>query len=443
MNEQPGSSKFRSFLFIWFGQLISLTGSGLTGFALGVWVFQQTGSVTQFALIALFSTLPGIIFSPFAGALVDRWDRRIAMIVSDAGAALCTTAIALLLFSGGLQIWHLYLLLSISSTFSAFQWPAYSAATTLLVPKEQLGRASGMVQVAEAVAGIGSPVIAGTLMGMMPVYTIMFIDVSTFLFALLTLILIRVPRPEVSAENLTARGSLWREAVYGWNYITARPGLLGLLLFFASTNFTGSIVQVLFTPLVLSFSSPATLGLIMTIGGVGMLAGSLLMSIWGGPKRRIFGILGFSLLQAVVLFAAGFPPNVVILSAAVFVFLFTGPLISGCSQAIWQTKTAPDVQGRVFSVRRMIAWSSLPLAYILAGPLADRVFEPLMAADGALAGSVGRILGVGPGRGIGLLFILLGSLSLLMTAIISMYRRTRRVEIEIPDAIGVQPIPQP
>jgi len=247
-----------------------------------------------------------------------------------------------------------------------------------------------------------------------------------------------VPRPVISAENLTARGSLLREAFFGWKYITARPGLLGLLLFFASTNFTGSIVQVLFTPLVLSFSNPATLGLIMTIGGVGMLVGSLLMSIWGGPKRRIFGILGFSLLQAVVLFAAGFPPNVMILSAAVFVFLFTSPLINGCSQAIWQTKTAPDVQGRVFSVRRMLAWSSLPLAYILAGPLADQVFEPLMAADGALAGSVGNLLGVGQGRGIGLLFILLGTLSLLMTAIISMFRHTRRVELELPDAIGTQ-----
>ncbi len=442
MNEQPSSSKFRSFLFIWFGQLISLTGSGLTGFALGVWVFQQTGSVTQFALIALFSTLPGIIFSPFAGALVDRWDRRIAMIVSDAGAALCTAIIALLLFTGVLKIWHLYLLLSISSSFSAFQWPAYSAATTLLVPKAQLGRASGMVQVAEAVAGIGAPVMAGTLMGIMPVYSIMFIDFATFLFALVTLTIIRVPRPEISAENLTARGSLWREAMYGWKYITARPGLLGLLLFFASTNFTVSIVQVLFTPLVLSFSNPATLGLIMTMGGVGMLAGSLLMSIWGGPKRRIFGILGFSLLQAIVLFAAGFPPNVAILSAAVFIFMFTSPLINGCSQAIWQTKTAPDVQGRVFSVRRMIAWSSLPLAYILAGPLADKVFEPLMAADGALAGSVGRFLGVGPGRGIGLLFILLGILSLLMTAIISMYRHTRRVELELPDVVISQPAPQ-
>lgn len=425
--------RFRTFLLIWFGQLISLTGSGLTGFALGVWVYLRTGSVTQFALISLFTSLPGIMFSPIAGALVDRWDRRRAMILSDAGAGLCTLIVALLLLAGRLEVWHIYLVMAISSTFSAFQWPAYSAATTLLVSKEHFGRASGMVQISEAVAQIASPVLAGVLMGVIRVQGVILLDFATFLFAVFTLLMARVPRPETTAEGEAGQGSLLREAAYGWTYIRARPGLFGLLLFFAASNFATGIVQVLFTPLVLSFTTAVVLGLLLSVGGLGFLAGSLTMSVWGGPRRRVYGILGSSLLMGAVLFAAGFPPRAWILGAAAFLFFFSLPISNGCSQAIWQSKTAPDVQGRVFAVRRMIAWASLPLAYLVAGPLADRVFEPLLAEGGLLADGLGQIIGVGVGRGIGLLYIILGLMILLATLVAYLYPRLRQVETELPD----------
>jgi MFS family permease len=429
----PGG--FRTFLIIWFGQLVSLAGSGLTGFALGVWVFQRTGSVTQFALISLSTSLPGIVFSPLAGAFVDRWDRRWALIISDTGAGVCTLGIALLLLFSELQVWHIYILMAFSSTFSAFQWPAYSAATTLLVPKKHLGRASGMVQMAQAVAHIISPSLAGVLMGIIQVKGIILIDFATFLCALLTLTFIRIPKPEISAEGRAARGSLLKEAAYGWKYIVRRPGLLGLLLLFAATNFTAGIVQVLFTPLVLSFATAAVLGTILSVGGLGFLSGSLTMSAWGGPKTRVKGIYLFLLLQGCVLFAAGFPPRVGILAAAAFFYFFSHPIINGCSQAIWQCKTAPDVQGRVFAIRRMIAWSSLPLAYLLAGPLADGIFEPLLADGGLLANSIGRIIGTGRGRGIGLLYIILGIVTFGVTTMGFLYPRLRKVEAELPDVI--------
>ena len=435
MAQKPTSSGFRTFLLIWFGQLISLTGTGLTGFALGVWVYQRTGSVTQFALIALATTLPGILFSPIAGALVDRWDRRWAMFISDAGASLCTLSMCLLLFAGRLQVWEIYIAMSISSTITAFQWPAYSAATTLLVSKEHLSRASGMVQIAEAVAQIGSPAIAGVMMGIFPIYLILVVDYGTYLFALFTLLITRFPKPEVTAESKTRQGSLLREAAFGWTYIIARPGLLGLLLYFAANNFTTGFAQVLFTPLVLSFTTPAILGLIMSAGGIGFLGGSLVMSIWGGPRKRVLGILGFNILQGVTLLAAGIPPQLVIYIVAVFFFFFGQPLINGCSQAIWQVKTAPDVQGRVFAMRRMIAWSTMPLSYLLAGPLADHVFKPLLIQGGPLANSVGRIIGVGAGRGIGLFFIIMGIIVLATTAGFYLYPPLRRVEIELPDSI--------
>ena len=435
MTRAAGSKGFRVFLLIWLGQLVSLTGSGLTGFGLGVWVFRRTGLVTQFALISLFTSLPGIVFSPIAGALVDRWDRRWAMIVADTGAGVSTLCVALLLWANRLEVWHIYAAMAVSSTFSAFQWPAYSAATTLLVPKKQFGRASGMVQMAQAVAHIAAPTMAGVLIGIIQVEGIILIDFATFLFAVATLSFVRVPRPEATAEGKTGRGSLLREAAYGWKYIAARRGLLGLLILFAATNFTAGIVQVLFTPLVLSFATAAVLGTILSVGGLGFLTGSLVMGAWGGPRVRAKAIYAFLLLQGCVLFAAGFPPHAVILGAAAFVYFAGHPIINGCSQAIWQSKTAPDVQGRVFAVRRMIAWSSLPLAYVAAGPLADRLFEPLMAEGGALADSIGRIIGVGKGRGIGLLYIILGILTLLATAAALLYPRLRRVEAELPDAI--------
>jgi DHA3 family macrolide efflux protein-like MFS transporter len=426
---------FKTFLLIWFGQLISLAGSGLTGFALGVWVYQRTGSATQFALISLFTTLPGIVFSPIAGALVDRWDRRMAMILSDTGAGLCTLSIALLFLAGRLEVWQIYIVMAVSSTFSAFQWPAYSAATTLLVSTENLGRASGMVQLSEAAAQIGAPVLAGALIGVIQIQGVILIDFATFLFAVFTLLMARVPRPERTAEGRAAQASLLRESAYGWTYIRARPGLFGLLIFFAVNNFAMGIVQVLFTPLVLSFTTPFILGVLLSVAGFGFLAGSILMSVWGGPKQRVYGILGSNLLLGIVLFAAGLPPSVWILGGAAFLAFLSTPITNGCSQAIWQSKTAPDVQGRVFAVRRMIAWASLPLAYLVAGPLADQVFEPLLADGGVLASSIGRVIGVGVGRGIGLLYIILGSMMLMATMIAYLYPRLRHLEAELPDHV--------
>ena len=184
------------FILIWFGQMVSLIGSGLTGFALGVWVYQRTGSVTQLALISLFTILPGIVISPIAGTLVDRWDRRWTMLLGDCGAGLSTLALALLLFADRLELWHIYLATSVSSTCSAFQYPAYAGATTLLVPSQHLGRASGLVHLGRSVAQLISPVLAGILVVTLQIQGVILLDFATFLFALVTLLLVRFPKPK-------------------------------------------------------------------------------------------------------------------------------------------------------------------------------------------------------------------------------------------------------
>lgn len=427
------TQSIRVFVIIWFGQLFSLVGTGLSGFALGIWVYQLTGSVTQFSLILLFTTLPGIIILPLAGALVDRWDRRWTMILSDSVAGLSTLIVALLLFVDNLEVWHIYIATTISSTFNAFQWPAYTALTTQLVPNNYLGRASGMVQFAQAAAQLIAPMLGGILIAFIDIESVLFIDVGTFLFALITLLMVRTPRIEAGTSRQSKENTLLKDILYGWQYLLARTGLLALLLFFAMSNFVNGIVQALLTPLLLSFTSVTILGIVLSIAGSGMLVGSLTMAFWGGPQQRMRGILGFTFLRGLCLVIGGLHPSIMLITVSAFMFMFCLPIGMGCSQAIWQTKVAPEVQGRVFAMRAMIAWSSQPLAFVVAGPLADRLFEPLLMPNGLLVATIGRIIGTGEGRGIALLFILAGCF--MMTASVCAYLspRLRYVETELPD----------
>lgn len=437
MAQQPLKRPMFNFTVIWFGQLISMLGSGMTSFALGVWVYQQTGSVTQFALIALFATLPGIVLSPIAGVLADRWDRRWMMIISDSGSGLSTLALVVLLLSGKLELWHIYLVTTISSSFNSFQWPAYAASVALLVPKQHLGRANGMDQVMRAVGQLLAPALAGALLLSIGLYGVILFDVLSFSFAVITLLLSRIPRPTEPAAPQTR--SVQQDLRAGWSYLVARPGLLTLLLLFGVSNIMIGIVSVLVTPLVLAIASARTLGLVLSLGGSGMLFGSILMSVWGGPRRRIYGMYCCMMLEGLAIAIGGLRPSIPLFTSAAFCFFFALPIDISCCQAIIQSKVPPTMQGRVFAVQGMISRSSLPLAYLLAGPLAEHIFEPLMAVNGRLAPSVGRVIGTGPGRGIALLFIVLGLLYVMLTAVCFLYPRLRLVEHELPDALVAAP----
>lgn len=428
-----------NFLLIWLGQFISVLGSGLAGFALAIWVYQRTGSVTKFALIALSTTLPGLLLSPLAGALVDRWDRRRAMIVSDLGSGLCAFMLALLLLTGRLELWHIYVLLSISAICSSLQWPAYAASITLLVPQRHLGRANGMVQLGQAAAQLIAPVLAGILIMTIKMEGIILTDVLTFVVALITLLIARIPKPQVAAAPEEAgRTSIVKEALYGWSYIAKRSGLLWLLVFLGLGNLLAGIVSVLAVPLILSFAPPSVVGGVMSFAGIGMLVSSLLMTAWGGGKRHIKSVMGFMMLEGFGIMLVGLRPSALLIGLAGFIIFFCLPIINGSNLAIWQTKVIPSAQGRVFAVSRMIAGLTMPVAYLIAGPLADRVFEPLLIVGGSLSSSLGPFIGVGPGRGIALMFIVVGLLTMLVTAVSYLYPRLRLVEDELPDAVPSQ-----
>ena len=424
------------FIVVCLGQSVSLLGSSLSNFALDVWLYQQTGSVTKLSFLILFTVLPGVIISPFAGILVDRWNRRWVMIMSDSGAALSTLTIAILLLAGKMQIWHIYLASAVISVFNAFQWPAYTAATTLLVPKKYLGRASGMTHFAQSLRRLLSPILAGFLLGIIKLSGIFVLDLGSFLFALIILLLIRFPHHQPTQTQETNQTSpLFKDIFYSFHYLKARCGLFALLLYFTATNFLVGIYHVLIYPLILSFASPYQLGTILSFSGVGMLTGSLFMSTWGNGGQNYINILfRFMLLNGFSIMVAGLYPSIIPFTLAIFLFFFGFPFIKSSAMVIFQKKVAPNIQGRVFSLIGAMTGSSLSLGYLIAGPLADKIFEPLMTVNGLLAGTIGQIIGTGTGRGIGLMFIILGGLTILITIVAHQYPPLRLVEDKLTDA---------
>jgi MFS family permease len=428
------SNSMATFAVVWLGQLVSVVGSGLTSFALGVWVFERTGSATEFALIGLCAVVPRVVLSPLAGAVVDRWDRRRVMILSDVGAGLCTGILAILLTAGELETWQIYLVSGASAAFSTLQWPAYAAATTSLVAEKDLGRANGMIQLGQAAGEILAPTLAGALLGMAGLQVVILIDLVTFGFAVASLVLVRLPQTQDAEQPRATRSRLLRDMTFGWRYIAGRPGLRGLLRFQAAVNFLWGMVGALITPMILGFTSSEALGLIISIAGLGMLAGSLVMSIWGGPKRRINGVLVFEFLSGLCFLLIGLRPSFWPVALGAFGAHVTIAFVYGSNQAIWQSRVAPDVQGRVFAAQQMVARAASPLAYALSGPLADRVFEPLLTASGPLAGSACQALGTGPGRGIGLLFLVMGLLKMAIPILAYANPEVRRIEDDPPGA---------
>jgi DHA3 family macrolide efflux protein-like MFS transporter len=425
-----------AFTIVWIGQLVSLLGTAMTTFALAYWAYITTGAATALALVGFFAFAPTILVSPFAGALVDRWNRKLMMMLSDLAAITSTIAVLLLYSTGNLQIWHLYFTGAFTSVFGAFQFPAYSAAVTTMVSKKQYSRASGMLSTAQFASGIFAPILAAALI-VTPIGIggILFIDILTFLVAIGALLIVHIPRPVVTEEGLRSKGSLWKESVYGFRYIKRRPSLLGLQLVFFSINLVAVFGNTVSTPMILARTAndAAVLGIVQSTMGVGGVAGSILLSLWGGPKRRIHGVLAGMGLGMVGMILMGFGRDLYVWSTAAFISLFFSPIINGSNQAIWQSKVAPDVQGRVFATRAMIAQISVPMAMLLSGPLADNYFEPAMMVGGSLEPFFSGLVGTGPGAGMALMFVIAGFCGVIIGFGGYLFKVVRNVEDIIPD----------
>jgi len=416
----------RTFVTMWAGQSISQFGSRLTIFAFGVWLYQRTGEATPLFLTALFGFLPGILLAPIAGVLVDRSDRRTVMIWINTVHSIVAVLQLLLLSSDSLQLWMLYGLLAISSAAETFQWPAESSSISVLVPPEHLGRANGLYSISSGVGDMVAPIAGAALVVTIGITGIIVLDLISFAFEFITLFVIRIPRPTSSDLGSAMSGGMMQQV---------RDGLLSLLITFTGVNFTGSLIQNLQVPLVLSRTGdPNAYGIVAAAFGVGVLLGGVYMTATGGPKSRAAGVLlgiGVSGLLGSALF--GLARGVPIWMLSNFFAGFLLPVLNGSSQSIWQSKTPADIQGRVFATRRMIAQFTSPIAFLIAGPLADRVFKPVFA--GEFGDQFAWLLGSSAGRGYAAMFVIFGIATSVFGFAGWLRPAARHVERDIPDAL--------
>ena len=424
------------FVIVWIGQVVSLLGTNMTMFGLTIWAYELTGSATALAMVGFFFVAPMLVVTPFAGAIVDRSNRKFMMMISDLAAGLATIVLLALYLAGDLQIWHLYIAGAFEGVFQAFQWPAYSATISTMLPKEHYGRANGMMSLAESGSNIFSPLLAGALMGIVGLGGILAIDIITFVFAIGALLVVFIPQPRRTQEGKLAEGSIWKEAGYGFRYILARPGLLGLQTVFMLGNFFVTIPFSILAAMILASTNNNELiyATVTSAGAIGAVIGGLVMSAWGGPKRLVHGVLAgwliSSFLGTVVM---GLGRSLPVWVFASFCGAFFIPIINGSNQAIWQKKVAPDLQGRVFSIRRLIAWFVTPLAMAIAGPVADFALEPAMRPGGSLASVFSDLVGTSPGAGMSLLFIFGGLLAMAVALSGYLIPDVRNVETILPD----------
>lgn len=405
------------FTIIWIGQIVSVLASAMSQFGLTIWVFERTQSATVMGLMQVFFITPFLLISPFAGVMVDRHNRKLMMMVSDLAAGLGTIFVLVFNWLGMLEVWHLYMTSIIFGLGMSFQWPAYSAAISTMVPKEQYGRANGMMSLIEAGPGVIAPLLAGALLPFIGLTGLLLIDVVTFTFAVGTLLFVHIPHPPRTVEGAQGQGNMLQEAAFGFKYIFARPSLLGLqMVFFAGNLFTGMLFTLM-APMILSRTDNNSLlfGSVQTAGAIGGVIGGVLMSAWGGFKRRVHGVLIGWMFTGVGSAILGLAGGLPVWIAGIAIAALTGPLVNASNQAIWQAKVAPDVQGRVFSARRLIAWLTNPISPIIAGTLADYVVEPQMrVTSSGLSQTFGWLVGTGPGAGMGLIIVFCGVIIVLV-----------------------------
>jgi len=367
---------FARFFTIWTGQAISLFGSALVQFALVWWLTQKTGSATTLTTAFLIAMLPQIVLGPFAGALVDRWNRRIIMISADATIAMFSLLLAWLFATGRVEVWHIYAIMAIRSLGGAFHFPAMSASTPLMVPGEQLTRVNGLNQTLQGINGLIAPPVGALLLGFFQTQVVLLVDVGTAAMAILPLLFIPIPQPERGEESTqTVKPTLFNDIGVALRYIRSWPGLVAILAMALFLNFllvpSGALLPLLVTE---HFRKGAIeLGFLESAQGFGLIAGGVILSIWGGFKRKIAtsitGIIGLGLGIMLVGLA---PANLFYLAIAGTVILgFMIPITNGPIGAILQSVIRPDMQGRIMSLVNSAATAISPLGLLLAGPLSD------------------------------------------------------------------------
>lgn len=430
-------SGMQIFTLIWFGQFVSVMGTAMTRFALMIWAFDKIGKASTTALLGFFSIVPYIILSPIAGVVVDRYSRKKIMIFSDLASAIVTASILLLFVLGKLQVWHLFIAEAFSGGFEAFQIPAYSSAITMLIPKDQYTRASGMRSLSSNSSRIFAPILAGVLMALIGIKGVMIIDLATFFVGFITLIAVSIPNPQFGNEKTHKESSILNDIKFGFGYLFERKGLLYLMFIFVGINLLAALTYFGILPAMIlsrTMNSKMVLASIQSALGIGGVVGSIIVSIWGCPKKKIVTILfagcGSFMLGDILLSTNS---SVYIWYIGAFLSAVFLPFLSGAENALWQSKIEPSIQGRIFSIKGMIQLSTMPLGYLLGGILADYVFEPAMVSGGSMSHIFSWIVGTGKGSGMAVMFLFTGILGSITCLAGYLVKEVRNIETDLPD----------
>ncbi|MET0264839.1 MAG: MFS transporter [Duganella sp.] len=428
------------FYTVWFGQAISMFGTMLTSFALGVWLFQRTGSVLDFTQLTLFSTLPALLLLPWTGSLADRFDRRTILFACDALALCCVSAIGVLVWLDRFELWQLFAVQTVLSVGMAFQGPAAYATITSIVNKSQFGRANGMFSLAGALSQLVAPLIAAGLLGMIGLAGIVVLDILTFYIALSSLAIIRLPgnasanAAAPGADAAKPKRSAFRDLGWSINFLRQRPVMAMVYGYTSMGGFMAGMVIVLVTPLVLSMHGAASLALITTCGALGVLLSGIVMVAWGGPKQWTPLVLGFNMLAGLAIAVAGITQSVALLCAASFAVMLSTSTLGTCMQAVWRRKVPRERQGSFAALQQAVQLSLIPLSALAGGNLAYHVFEPALMPGGVWFDTIGAWFGTGKGRGTGFFFFAVGLAAAVISLVSLLQRRLYRLESEVPDA---------
>ena len=425
-------SSLPSFYLMITGLSLSTLGAAITGFSISLWILDHTESITLFTLVAAINTLPAVFLSPIAGTYVDRWNRRRVLIAAETGLGLSALCLAIIYWQGMLEIKYIMVFGAIGSFCQAFILPALSASTIMMVPAEQLTRANSVRVISMGLAQLTAPAFAGYLLvaiGLKGIFVLNLIGIS---MAIVSIFVISIPQPvKNKLENI--ENNIWSEINFAWQYLKQRNGLFLLLIFYAVVNFCIVSLNALFLPLVKSFASVQQLGLVLSLGGTGILLGGIGTMIFGNIRRKILASLAFSALISFAIIFSTMKPSLYIVGTGIFIIAALFPMIMSLSQTVWQQKLAPEVQGRIFGFRATLIGATMPLAYIISGILADKIFEPGMQPNGLLASFLGNIYGTGDGRGLAVMMGIYGLISLIAALLAFLHPRIRNLEKELPD----------
>lgn len=405
----------KNFYKLWLGELISNIGSGMTAFALSVYVYEKTGSVSYVSLITLLSFMPSIILSPIGGLLADRYDRRLLMIIGDLFSGLGLIYILWNIQAGEKSIVPIFVGITFSSIFTSLLEPSYRATLTDILEEENYAKASGLIQVAGSAKYLISPVIAGMILSVADIRVILLLDILTFITTCLMIFLVR---KSMNSEMKNYKKDSFKGLLEGLFIIKENRGVYSLVIIMFFVCFFMGFIQILIRPMILELSSVKTAGMMESLCAAGLLIGSLWIGIAGIKKNysKILAVACF--FCGIFMSMTGVNENLAIIGISTFLFFSTLPFMNSCADVLVRVSVPNELQGRVWGLISLITQMGTVTAYIISGVMADYIFEPMFNKNGILVENIGMIIGTGKGRGIGFMLILSGIGMLIMAIVI-------------------------